>query len=467
MLRIYDTAARATRAFETRLEGQVSMYVCGPTPYDVPHLGHGRTAVVFDVVRRYLVWRGFEVTFVNNVTDIEDRIIARAAERGTTEAALARQYEAIYWEQMDRLCVLRPDEMPRATEFIGQITRLVAELVDAGRAYIIEGSGVYFQVDTLPSYGRLSRRSLAQLIESAGARVEVDDEKRSPVDFALWKSPKPGEPVWDSPWGPGRPGWHIECSAMSLEILGERFDIHGGGDDLVFPHHENEIAQAEGAGHEFARYWLHSGMVMVAGEKMSKSLGNFTVLADAIDAHGPRAFRWLVVQHHYRNQLEINDDALRAASATVDGFDALARRARAAGLEAPEPREPRGPSDREGMAAFRESMDDDFDTPNAAAVIAGWRRAANTAFDEGRHDDGARLLANVREALGVLGIELDAGVDAAADADAADINRLVEQRAEARAARDFATSDRIRDELASRGVVLEDTSNGTIWRRGG
>ncbi len=434
------------------------MYVCGPTPYDVPHLGHGRTAVVFDVVRRYLAWRGDRVTFVSNVTDIEDRIIARAAERGTTESDLARHYEDVYWEQLDRLGVLRPDEMPHATEFVPQMQTLIAELIAAGRAYVIEGSGVYFQVETLPEYGRLSHRTFAQLVESAGARIEVDDEKRSPVDFALWKAAKPGEPSWESPWGPGRPGWHIECSAMSLDILGEEFDLHGGGDDLVFPHPENEIAQAEGAGHHFARYWLHSGMVMVSGEKMSKSLGNFTFLADAIDAHGPRAFRWLVVQHHYRNQLEINDDALRAAAAAIDGFDALARRARAAGITAT----PAGALSAE-VGRFVAAMDDDFDTPNAVAVIAGWRRDANSALDAGRLDEAAALLATVLHALDALGIALDDGAGTADGRD--EIDALVQRRTDARAAQDWAAADRVRDELSALGVVLEDTPTGTIWHR--
>lgn len=455
MLRIYDTAARAVRDFEPRVEGRVSMYVCGVTPYDAPHLGHGRTAVTFDVIRRYLAWRGFAVHFVTNVTDIEDKIIARAAEQGRTEPELAQHFERIYWEQLDRLGVLRPDDLPRATEFIGTIHSLIAELIAAGRAYVIEGSGVYFQVDTLPAYGRLSGRSLEQLLESAGARVEIDEEKRSPVDFALWKAAKPGEPEWDSPWGKGRPGWHIECSAMALEILGEGFDLHGGGTDLIFPHHENEIAQAEGAGHPFARYWLHGGMVMVGREKMGKSLGNFRLLEDAIDAHGPRAFRWLVAQHHYRNQLEINDDALRAARATIDGYDALARRLRAAGAPAASPGD---------LTEFRDAMDDDFDTPKAVAVVAAWRRDANSALDEGRLDTAAARFAGVVEALRALGIEVDDGT--AADDGAAEIDALVEQRTAARAARDFAVSDRIRDELAARGIVLEDTPSGTIWHRG-
>jgi cysteinyl-tRNA synthetase len=454
MVRIYDTAARSVRDFEPRVEGQVSMYVCGVTPYDAPHLGHGRTAVTFDVIRRYLAWRGFTVHFVTNVTDIEDKIIARAAEQGIAERDLAVHFERVYWEQIDRLDVLRPDDLPRATEFIAQIHALISELIAAGRAYVIEGSGVYFQVDTLADYGKLSRRRLDQLLESAGARVEVDESKRSPVDFALWKAAKPGEPEWDSPWGPGRPGWHIECSAMALEILGEGFDLHGGGSDLVFPHHENEIAQAEGAGHAFARYWLHGGMVMVGKEKMGKSLGNFRLLEDAIDAHGSRAFRWLVVQHHYRNQLEINDDALRAARATIDGYDALARRLRAAGA----------PSvDAGDMSDFVDVMDNDFDTPNGVAVIAVWRRDANTALDEGRVTDAAAAFAKVVDAMDALGLALDDG-HATTD-DAVEIDALVQQRTDARANRDFARSDQIRDQLSALGIVLEDTPTGTIWHR--
>ncbi len=459
MLRLFDTAARDLVEFVPRVEGSVSMYVCGPTPYDHPHVGHGRTVVVFDVVRRYLAWRGYRVTFVSNVTDVEDRIIARAAERGLTEPQLARAFEAEHWEQMDRLGVARPDETPHATEFVPQMLALIGELIAQGRAYVIEGSGVYFQVDTLASYGKLSGRTLEQLLDSAGARIDIDDEKRSPVDFALWKAAKPGEPAWDSPWGRGRPGWHIECSAMSLEILGEGFDIHGGGDDLVFPHHENEIAQAEGAGHVFAHYWLHSGMVMVAGEKMSKSLGNFTTLRAALNAHGPRAFRWLVIRNHYRRQMEINDGALRAAAKEIDGFDALARRARVAGIAAV------APSD---LDAFRAVMDDDFDTPAAVAVIHGWRREANAAIDAAQLDVAAARLADVQAALGALGVVVDdvgAPADAPADGGDAAVDTAVAARNAARARKDFAEADRLRDELKAQGVELEDTPQGTIWRR--
>ena len=444
------------------------MYVCGPTVYDDPHVGHGRTAVVFDAVRRYLRWRGDDVCFVSNITDIEDRIIARAADRGTTEPELSARYEDAYWEQMDRLSVLRPDEMPHATGFVPQMQRLITELIDAGRAYVIEGQGVYFQVDTYPGYGSLSHRRLDDLLEGAGSRVEIDEEKRSPVDFALWKAAKPGEPVWESAWGPGRPGWHIECSAMSLEILGEGFDIHGGGDDLVFPHHENEIAQAEGAGHPFARHWLHSGMVVVGGEKMSKSLGNFTTLKDALDAHGARAFRLLVLQTHYRRPMEINDDQLRAAGAGIERLDALARRARVEGLPAEAPCD---------TSAFAATMDDDFDTPGGLAVIYDLVREAHVAIDAGRREDAAGLFATVRELCGALGLDLSDGAATGAgdagepgraasdDAEIAEIDALVAARAEARDRRDFGEADRIREELQSRGITLEDTPRGTVWRR--
>ena len=453
VLKIYDTAQRGIVEFVPRNEGAVSMYVCGVTPYDIAHLGHGRTAVVFDIMRRHLAVSGYAVTFVTNVTDIEDKIIARAADKGTTESELAQVFQDEYWQQMDRLGVQRPDELPRATEFVPQMQALIAELIAAGRAYVIEGSGVYFAVEALAEYGKLSHRSLAQLLESAGSRVAVDDDKRSPVDFALWKAAKPGEPQWDSPWGPGRPGWHIECSAMALEILGEGFDLHGGGDDLVFPHHENEIAQAEGAGHPFARYWLHSAMVMVGSEKMSKSAGNFPSLASAIDAHGAATFRWVVARTHYRRQMEITDDSLRAAGAEIEGFNALARRAHRAGIivdASPD------------ISAFLSVMNNDFDTPNAVAIVHGWRNAGNSALDEGRSADAGIALAQMRAALDVLGIAVD---DGSRDEGDAEIDALVAARTVARGERNFAESDRIRDELAERGITLEDTADGTVWRR--
>jgi len=428
------------------------MYVCGPTPYDVPHLGHGRKEVVFDTIRRYLLWSGFAVKYVSNVTDIEDKIIARAQEEGTTEPELVAKFEGTFRDAFDRMNILRPDDEPRATEWIDEMVALIADLVTRGHAYVVEGQGVYFQVDTLADYGALSHRTLEELLESAGARVDVDERKRAPVDFALWKAAKAGEPSWDSPWGPGRPGWHIECSAMSLKLLGDGFDIHGGGSDLVFPHHENEIAQAVGAGHEFARYWMHNGMLNVDGEKMSKSLGNYVTLVDVLDRIDPRAFRLLAIQTHYRRQMEVGDKELSDAEKAIGRLDALARRARAERL----------PDVAAGdVSPFREAMDDDFDTPAALAEVFALVKDANASLDEGLLETAAVQFATVRELAAVLGIELR-GDAPKADAE---IDALVEQREQARRDKDWAEADRIRDLLAARGIVIEDTPRGPEWRR--
>jgi len=453
VLRLYDTAARAKVDFVPRRAGSVSMYVCGPTPYDAPHLGHGRKEVVFDTIRRYLLWCGLDVRYVSNVTDVDDNIIERAERDGITAAELATKFEQEFWRQFDRLNIMRPDDMPRATEWIAQMVELITTLIERGHAYVIEGDGVYFQVDSLPEYGGLSHRSVEDLVESAGARVEVDERKRSPVDFALWKASKPGEPSWDSPWGPGRPGWHIECTAMSLKILGPGFDIHGGGSDLVFPHHENELAQALAAGDDFAHYWVHNGMLNVNGEKMSKSLGNFTTLADILDRYDPRAFRMLVLKTHYRRQMEIGPKELSDAQKDVESFDSLLRRGRANGVPDAPPLE---------SSAFRAAMDDDFDTPAAVAVLHSLRRETNTALDDGRIDDAAPFLATVKSLASALGLALS---DASPELDS-EVTALVAQRDAARAAKDYAGADRIRDELLGRGIVLEDTPKGTVWRQG-
>jgi cysteinyl-tRNA synthetase len=456
MIRLHDTFSREKVELVLRDPGRVSIYVCGPTVYEMPHVGHGRAALEFDIIRRYLEWRGLDVVFVSNVTDVEDKIIARAADEGSTEPEVAQRYEAAYWAEMDRLGVRRPDSLPRATAYVDRMVKLIGELVDAGRAYVVEGQGVYFDVTSFPEYGELAHRRLEDLLGSAGARVDVDERKRSPVDFALWKSAKPGEPAWDSPWGRGRPGWHIECSAMSLDLLGESFDIHGGGDDLIFPHHENERAQAQGAGHPFARYWVHNGMVMVGTEKMAKSLGNFTTLKDALDAHGPRAMRMAVLQTHYRSPVEIGDRVLDDAGEAVARLDALARRARVAGIPA------EAPLDEDATAEFRAAMDDDFGTPEAMAVVFRLARDTNSAIDKGDVERAASGLVTVRELSGALGLELD---DDGGGGDDAEIDALVQRRNEARSERDFAEADRIRTELADRGITLEDTPTGTIWHR--
>ncbi|HSO96775.1 MAG TPA: cysteine--tRNA ligase [Acidimicrobiia bacterium] len=452
-VRVHDTLHRAKVDLELREPGKVSIYVCGPTVYDVPHIGHGRTVLVYDVIRRYLRWRGLDVTFVSNVTDIEDKIIARAHETGGSETELAHRFEAAWWDQMDRLGIERPDHTPHATAYVADMLDLVGELIDGGHAYVVDGRGVYFDVASFPGYGALPHRGLDQLLASAGGRVEVDEAKRSPVDFALWKAAKPGEPTWDSPWGPGRPGWHLECSTMALDLLGEGFDLHGAGDDLVFPHNENERAQAEAAGHPFAQHWLHAGMVEVRGEKMSKSLHNFRTLADALEAHGPRAFRMAVLQTHYRKATELGDPELTTAASAVARLDALARRL-------PDIAGPPPPLDPAVVERFRAEMDDDFGTPGAVAAIFDAVSAANQELASG-DPDRARTLGSTALALsGVLGIPVDTRTDADTTLDA-----RVAERDAARAARDFAAADRIRDELADQGIVLEDTPNGTVWHR--
>jgi cysteinyl-tRNA synthetase len=457
MVRIHDSLAKRAVELTPRVPGRVSMYVCGPTVYEVPHVGHGRTAVVYDVVRRYLEWQGNAVTFVGNVTNVEDKIIARAAAEGTSEGELADRYEQAYWDELARLGVRRPDEVPRATEFIEPMIELIRELVERGHAYVIEGEGVYFSVASYAGYGDLSGRRLDDLLDAAGARVEVDEQKRSPVDFALWKAAKPGEPDWDSPWGRGRPGWHIECSAMSLTILGEGFDLHGGGDDLVFPHHENERAQAEAAGHPFATHWIHSGMVMVGGEKMAKSLDNFTTLGDALDRYGAGAFRLAVLQVHYRSRMELTAKELGAAAEGMQRVGNLRRRAARAGVSPAEP-------DRDVVAAFDAAMNDDFGTPAAVAAVFEAVRGANAALDAGDGPVAAAKLGAVESLLGVLGFALD-GAGVAAGDDAAEIDALVAEREERRAARDFAAADLIRDELAGRGIAIEDGPAGSTWHR--
>jgi cysteinyl-tRNA synthetase len=459
MVRIRDTLVRDTVELTTRDPGKVSMYVCGPTVYDTPHIGNARTAVAFDTIRRYLEWAGFDVTYVSNVTDVEDKIIARAAREGRTEPEVATEFEDVYFDRMRRLNVRDADHRPHATEYIDGMLALVGELVERGHAYEVPEQGVYFAVETFPGYGALPHRSIEELRESAGARVDVDELKRSPMDFALWKAAKPGEPAWDSPWGPGRPGWHIECSAMSLDLLGEGFDLHGGGEDLAFPHHENERAQSEGAGHPFARHWIHTGMVTIGGDKMSKSLGNFTTVEEALVEHEWRALRLAMLRTHYRRAADLGETELTAASRAVERLDALARRADAAGI-------PPSTADAATLDAFRAAMDDDFDTTHALAVVFEAARDANRAIDDDDHARAATLLAAVQELLDVLGlVAATPTTQPGADGDAAAIDALVRERDDARAARDFARADALRDDLTARGIKLEDTPSGTVWHR--
>jgi cysteinyl-tRNA synthetase len=457
VVRLYDTARRAVVELETREPGKVSMYVCGPTVYDVPHLGHGRFALVFDVIRRYLEWRGFDVRFVSNITDIEDKIIAKANADGRTAEDVVAEYTESWFAAMDRLGVRRPDEVPTATGYVEQMVAYIAELVDRGRAYETP-DGVYLSVGTVEDYGLLALQDLDQMQVGGGERDIVGQEhKRAPLDFALWKKAKPGEPAWPSPWEAGRPGWHIECTVMSLDLLGEGFDVHGGGDDLRFPHHENERAQAVAGGRSFCRYWLHNGMVMgKGGQKMSKSLGNYVSLPDLLERVDPRALRVLTLRAKYRSPIEVADEHLADAAEQLQRLDRLAQRAAAAVADAASGAAP----DDAVLDRFRTAMDDDFNTPAAVAVLMDAARDANAAFDAGDAERGGRLAAAAFELAGAVGLELraDAGeVDAAALA-------LAAERDRARAARDWARSDAIRDQLQQLGLVVEDTAEGTRLR---
>jgi len=459
VLRFTDSLTGEKAPFTPREEGRVSVYWCGPTVYDDPHLGHARSTLAFDVLVRYLRWSGYDVLAVSNITDIDDKIINRAAEEGTDEPAVATRFEASFIGQMDRLNIAHPDLRPRATEFVDRMVEVVADLVEHGMAYTTD-SGVYFDVDRLDGYGALVGRSVDDLRDGAGARVEVDDDKDDPLDFALWKAAKPGEPTWDSPWGPGRPGWHIECVAMSLHLLGDGFDIHGGGDDLVFPHHENERAEALGCGRTFARYWVHNGMVQVDGEKMSKSLDNFTTLAALLDAWDPRVLRLVVLQTHYRRTMEIGSTTLDQASAALTRLDKFADRMAAADL-------PEAEADADAVARFREAMDDDLGSPQALAVVFDAVRDANRALDAEDDATAATLAVAVLDLSAALGLKLGstAAPERADDGDTEEIDALVDRRLAARAARDFGEADRIREDLAARGIVLEDSPQGTSWHR--
>jgi cysteinyl-tRNA synthetase len=469
-IRVTNTLSRQTEDFVPVSGNEVKMYVCGPTVQSPPHLGHGRAGVAFDMIRRYLAYRGYEVTFVRNITDVEDKIIAAAAETGeTTEelsARVARMFEAAY----DGLSVLEPDVEPKATEHISEMLEMIGRLIDRGLAYPTENGDVYYSVRTLESYGRLSGQDVDEM--RAGTREIVGDLKHDPVDFALWKAAKPGEPSWDSPWGPGRPGWHIECSAMAQRYLGETFDIHGGGTDLIFPHHENEIAQSEGAnGVTFAKYWLHNGMVNLGGEKMSKSTGHLIDLLEAVDRYGGAAVRLFYLRAHYRSPLEFSEALIDEARTALRRISGLLGRVEHSSHDA----EP------EVIASFIEKMDDDFNTPDALGVVFDTVREANRRLDAG--ETAGALAAAVAEMIDVLGIAAEAADDDLSEI-AAPVNalatelgvepgatsgetldRLLERRSVARSERDFATSDRIRDDLAALGISIEDGPDGSNWHR--
>jgi cysteinyl-tRNA synthetase len=468
-LQIYNTLTRRKEGFEPLQPGKVRMYVCGPTVYDLCHIGHARSVVVFDVIFRYLVRSGFDVTYVRNFTDVDDKIIKRAAELGEDPAALAQRFIVAFYEDMDALYVRRATVEPRVTEHIADIIRVVSTLIDKGMAYVVEGD-VYFAVERFPDYGKLSGRRLADM--QAGARVEVDTRKRNPFDFALWKAAKPGEPQWDSPWGPGRPGWHIECSAMSLEHLGRSFDIHGGGQDLIFPHHENEIAQSEGAfDSPYARYWIHNGFVNIDQEKMSKSLGNFLTIRDVLKSHHPEIVRLFLLTHHYRNPIDYSAQNMEEASAALDKIYGLLARIESQGGALPREQVPRGAL----WQQFCDALDDDFNSARGLAAIFEAIRRLNRALDDG--SDGKALAAgygDIRAAGEVLGLFNHPAAEyfqarrqkglVGQSMDPEAIQALVDARTAARRNREFARADEIRLQLEALKVVLEDRPEGTVWK---
>ncbi len=458
MLKLYNSLTRQKEEFKPLQPGKVGMYVCGVTIYDLCHIGHGRTFVSFDMIVRYLRYRGYEVNFQRNITDVDDKIIKRAAENNESCEALTERLIGEMHSDFDALNMLRPDFEPRATLHIPEIIEMVERLIERDHAYIAADGDVLFSVASFPEYGRLSGQNLDQL--QAGARVEVDENKRDPMDFVLWKMSKPGEPTWDSPWGPGRPGWHIECSAMNSKHLGEHFDIHGGGSDLQFPHHENEIAQSCCA-HDtpYVNYWMHTGMVMVDKEKMSKSLNNFFTIRDVLEHYDPTTVRYFLLSGHYRSQLNYSEDNLKQAKAALERLYTALK-----GLDLTVEAAPAT----EFVAKFTEAMDDDFNTPEAYSVLFEMVREINRL----KGDDLAAASAlgvSMKQLADVLGI-LDQDVDAffkgeGSDDEVAQIEALIAERNRARAEKDWAAADVARDGLNALGVILEDGPQGTTWRK--
>jgi cysteinyl-tRNA synthetase len=500
-MKIFNTLTRKKEDFVPLVPGEIGMYVCGVTVYDLSHIGHARSAIAFDVIRRYLAFAGYRLTFVKNFTDVDDKIIQRAQAAGVTAAEISERYIEAYRADMASLGVLPPDVEPKATAHVPQMVDLIERLVRAGVAYAVDGD-VYFEVSRYPGYGKLSGKNLDELL--AGARVEVDERKRDPRDFALWKAAKPGEPSWQSPWGPGRPGWHIECSAMSMRYLGESFDIHGGGEDLIFPHHECEIAQAEAVtGRPFARYWLHNGFVNMGEEKMSKSLGNTVAIRDLVGRHDPEALRLYLIGTHYRAPVEWTEDGVLDSARALERLRDLVHGEK--DLEGESPGEPGSLADQISAftARFRGAMEDDFNTPQALAAIFDLASALYTYRDQMLQ--GRRAAAPLREGLQVLTAHAGAlgllampsprregwgFVPRATDRTArprpkphhvftapdgaastgwwapthARIEALVGQRDAARLARDWARADAIRGELTALGARIEDTPAGTRWK---
>ena len=453
MLNLYDTATQSVKPLALRQPGSVSIYLCGPTVYGPPHLGHGRATLVYDILRRYLTWTGLSVRLVSNITDIDDKIIERANTEGRPWSDITQKCESVWFEAMGKLGVIRPTDVPHATEYVQSMVDMINTLVTADKAYVTD-DGVYLSIASVPDYGLLAHQSLDDMLSGGGDReVFGASNKRHPSDFALWKFSKPGEPSWPSPWGDGRPGWHSECVVMSLDLLGEGFDLHCGGADLRFPHHENERAQAVALGKTFANHWMHNGFVVdIEGEKMSKSLGNVLNLIDLLEKYDPRAYRMLLLQTHYRSPTRVGQENIDACVSALAGLDSFAARTSAHSNGTPDPTI---------MNQFTTAMDNDLDTTTVMALVFDSVRRANTAMDTGDVATVSSVRAAVVEILGALGLELSLGDDIDADIVAKGVALDA-----ARTAKDFAAADALRDELQSLGYVVETSKDGTRIRRG-
>ena len=457
MLKIHNTLTRRKDTFHPLQPGKVGIYVCGVTVYDYCHIGHARTYLSADVIIRYLRWRDYEVNYVRNITDIDDKIIKRANETGTPFNTVTQQFTQAMHEDFAALQLAPPDHEPRATDYIPQMISLIQKMLANGHAYVAANGDVYFEVRTFPEYGCLSHHDIDQL--ESGARVEVAEAKRDPLDFVLWKLAKPDEPSWESPWGAGRPGWHIECSAMAMDLLGEQFDIHGGGRDLIFPHHENEIAQSQAATHKpFANVWIHGGFLQIEKEKMSKSLGNFVTIRDVLKEHAPEILRYLLIGSHYRSPLIYADDALQQSRQSLARFYTAMRFLPAA------PKAENTEYEKQFIAA----MDDDFNTPIALSVLFEIAHEIQRVRETDM-SSAAALGTLLRELGGVLGIlqsDPEMFFQTGTKVDAEKIEALIAARQKARQEKNWAEADRIRDELASMAIVIEDGPKGTTWKAG-
>lgn len=460
-MKIFDTLRKKKVELVPFKDGKIEIYLCGPTVYDYGHLGHGRNVVVFDILRRYLMYKGYEVTFVRNWTDIDDKTIDRANREGIPVKELTERFIKIYSEDFKKLGIVEPDFSPRATEYMGEIVDFIQRLFDNGHAYIID-DGVYFDISTFPEYGRLSGQSLEDLRE--GVRIEVSDKKRNPGDFSLWKFEKPGEPSWESPWGKGRPGWHIECSVMSTIHLGHEFDIHCGGQDLIFPHHENEIAQAKGAGYGFARHWMHNGFLNIDNTKMSKSLGNFFTLREAFERFSPLAVRFFLLSAHYRAPMNFSEATLKQADSALKRINDFIMRIAELVKDGEDGKDVTSIVEliKKRKKDFDEGLEDDLNISKSLAAISEFIRDVNIIVDNEKLTQGeAKIIIDfMREIDSVLGVltfekEILPG----------DVEDLIRERNEARKRKEYEKADRIRKDLLKSGIILEDTREGTRWKR--